>query len=210
MARTLLTAWPIYVAGAATMSLLALTELVLPALLEQRGVAVGWSGPMLAGSAIAGALGAFVYGARRWPGTMRTQSTVLLLGLTSCTVLVAVIPAAAGIAVAVFVAGVFEAGVMVVRNLSLREVLPPSALAAGYSVMYAAVGVGYTANAGLAGAVQAVAAPSTAILAGVGLTLILVLTASVGEGRITRRYQIPDGAVSASESREESAVNIGT
>jgi hypothetical protein len=49
MARTLVRAWPIYVTGAAAMSLLALAELVLPALLEQRSIGVGWTGPLLAG-----------------------------------------------------------------------------------------------------------------------------------------------------------------
>ena len=85
---------------------------------------------------------------------------------------------------ALLAAGVLEAGVAVVRNLSLREALPPSALAAGYSVLYAAVGVGYTVSALLAGAVQALATPSTAILAGVGLTLILVLIGAIGETRV--------------------------
>lgn len=210
MARTLVTAWPIYVSGAAGMSLLALTELVLPALLEQRGLQVGWSGPMLAGSAIAAALGAFVYGTRSWPGTLRSQSSVLLVGLSSCTVLVAIMPAAAAIAMALLLAGVLEAGVAVVRNLSLREALPPSALAAGYSVLYAAVGVGYTANATLAGAVQAMAAPSTAILAGVGLTLILAVIALIGEVRGAHIPRMPDGTVSESRSSEHSAADMGT
>ncbi|MCE0446916.1 hypothetical protein LT493_27280 [Streptomyces tricolor] len=43
--RVLARAWPVYVTGAAGLSLLALAELVLPALLEQCGIAVGWAGP---------------------------------------------------------------------------------------------------------------------------------------------------------------------
>jgi hypothetical protein len=76
---------------------------------------------------------------------------------------------------------------MLTRNLSLREVLPPSALAAGYSVMYAAVGAGYAATGSLAGALLHFVAPSTAILAGVALTLALTAVGAVGEGRSGRR-----------------------
>ncbi|MDC7336464.1 hypothetical protein PQR15_08080 [Streptomyces lydicus] len=57
MLRTLAAAWPVYVSGAAAMSLLALAELVLPALLEQRALAVGWAGPLLAGYSLAAAAG---------------------------------------------------------------------------------------------------------------------------------------------------------
>ena len=53
--------------------------------------------------------------------------------------------------------------------------------AAGYSVMYAATGVGYAASATLAAAVQRAASPSAAILAGAGLTLLLTVASVVGE-----------------------------
>ncbi|MET8559248.1 hypothetical protein ABZV75_01150 [Streptomyces flaveolus] len=43
--------------------------------------------------------------------------------------------------------------------LSLREVLPPDVLAAGYSVMYAAVGAGYAATGSLAGVLLPCTAP---------------------------------------------------
>ena len=52
------------------------------------------------------------------------------------------------------------------RYQSLRETLPPSALAAGYAAMYAATGVGYAASA---------------ILAGVGLTPLLTAASALGE-----------------------------
>lgn len=52
--RLLTGAWPVYVMGAASLALLGLAELVLPAMLEQRGVGVGWSGPLLTGMAVGG------------------------------------------------------------------------------------------------------------------------------------------------------------
>jgi hypothetical protein len=182
MVRTLVRAWPIYLTGAAAMSLLALAELVLPALLEQRAIGVGWAGPLLAGFSIASAAGAALYGLRgSWPGSLRMQSLVLLLAVAGCVTVVATAGSLGWIAGALLVAGLPQAGVQLTRSLSLRETLPASAHAAAYSVMYATTGVGYAASAVLVGAVQNVASPSVAILAGVGLTLVLIATSALGE-----------------------------
>jgi hypothetical protein len=184
LAGTLVRAWPIYLTGAAAMSILALAELVLPALLTQRGIGVGWAGPLLAGYSLASVLGAAVYGARKsWPGSVRAQSLVLLGGVAACVTLVAAVPALAWIGGMLLLAGVLEAGVQLTRNLSLRAALPPSAHAAGYSVQYAAVGVGYGASAAMASAVQSAAPPSIAILAGVGLTVLLMAVSAAAELR---------------------------
>ena len=187
--RVLVGAWPVYVTGAASTTLLGLSELVLPALLEQRGIGVGWSGPLLAGMAVGGGLGAFLYGLRGWPGLLRTRSLVLMAGTSACVVLAALIPSTPGIAVALVLGGTLQSGAMITRNLSLREVLPPGALAAGYSVMYAAAGAGYAATGSLAGALLKVTVPSTAILAGVGLTGLLTVTGWWGEARRAGRAQ---------------------
>ncbi|MFF4574955.1 MFS transporter [Streptomyces sp. NPDC001410] len=184
--RVLAGAWPAYVTGAAGLSLLALAELVLPALLEQRGIAVGWSGPLLLGMSAAAGVGAFLYGLRSWPGRLATRSVVLLCAMSAAVTGVALIPGAVGIAAALTVAGLLQSAAMLTRNLSLREALPPSALAAGYSVMYAAVGAGYAATGSLAGALLQLAAPSTAVLAGVGLTLVLTGIGWWGEIRRER------------------------
>ncbi|MGW0631116.1 MFS transporter [Streptomyces sp. NPDC002758] len=193
--RILARAWPVYVTGAASLSLLALAELVLPALLEQRGIGVGWAGPLLTAMSVASAVGAFVYGARSWPGLLRTRSAVLICGMAAAVALVALIPGAPGIAVALALAGLLQAGAMLTRNLSLREALPSGALAAGYSVMYAAVGAGYAGTGSLAGALLQVAAPSTAILAGVALTLTLTAVGWWGECRIDRSARAGDPLV---------------
>jgi MFS family permease len=127
-------------------------------------------------------LGAALYGARgSWPGSVRAQSLVLLLGVAACVTLTATVPSLAWIAAALALAGLLESGVQLTRNLSLREALPPSAHAAGYSVLYAATGVGYAASATLAGVVQNAASPSVAILAGAGLTLLLTAASAAGE-----------------------------
>ncbi len=198
--RALLRAWPVYVLGAAGLSLLALAELILPALLEQRGIALGWAGPLLAGFSIGSAAGAFVYGLRaHWPGPLLVQSVVLVLAVTTGVALVALLPWATAIGAVLVVAGLLQAPAALSRNLALRRLLPPSALAAGYSVMYAAVGAGYAASGALAGGLLKVVAPSTAILCGVALTVLLTAVGALGERRLTRRTE-------ESEESEESEV----
>ncbi|MCZ9337974.1 MFS transporter, partial [Streptomyces sp. TRM76130] len=88
MTRTLLSGWPVYLTSAAAMAMLATTELVLPALLEDRHIAVGWSGPLLAGFALASAAGALCYGLRTWPGSARVHSLVLLAVTAACVCLI--------------------------------------------------------------------------------------------------------------------------
>ena len=184
LARMLVGAWPVYVVGAASMSLLALAELALPALLEQRTLGVGWAGPLLAGFSVASAVGAALYGLRgAWPGPLRVQGLVLLVGVTGCVTVVATAASLPWIAGALLAAGLLQSGVQLTRSLSLRESLPPSAHAAAYSVMYAATGVGYAASAAVVGVAQRAVPPSTAVLAGVGLTLLLVATGAAGELR---------------------------
>ena len=180
-------AWPVYVTGAAGLTLLGLAEIVLPALLEQRGIGVGWSGPMLTGMAVGAGLGAFLYGLRAWPGQLRTRSAVLIGSTSACVALAALTPSMAGIAAALAVAGMLQSGALVTRNLALREALPASSLASGYSVMYAAGSVGYAAAGSLAGALLRVTPPSTAVLAGVGLTLVLTAVGWWGETRVGDR-----------------------
>ena len=183
MTATLLTGWPVYLTSAASMSMLATAELVLPALLEERRIAVAWAGPLLAGFALAGAAGAFCYGLRTWPGSVRTQSLVFLVVTSGCLGLVTVLPGVTGIAVGLLLTGVFQAGVMIARTLSLRERLPQHAHAAAYSVMYAVGGVGYSLAASLSAAVLDLGNASVAILGGVTVTLLITAASALAESR---------------------------
>ncbi|MDX3385194.1 MFS transporter [Streptomyces niveiscabiei] len=180
-ARVLAGAWPVYVTGAASLTMLGLAELTLPALLEQRGIGVGWSGPLLAAMAVAAGLGAFVYGLRNWPGLLRTRGLVLTTAMAACVTLVALATHPLAVGAALCAGGMFQAGATVTRNLALRDALPPGALAAGYSVMYAAAGAGYAATGSLAGLLLKVMEPSSAVLAGVVLILLLSVVGWAGE-----------------------------
>ncbi|MFD3547922.1 MFS transporter [Streptomyces sp. NPDC058655] len=181
MTRTLLAGWPVYLTSAAAMAMLATAELVLPALLEDRSLPVGWSGPLLAGFALASAAGAFCYGLRTWPGSVRVQSLVLLAATAGCVALVTVLPGLPGVAIALAAAGVFQSGVMVSRSLSLRERLPEHAHAAGYSMMYAVQGAGYSLTASLSAVALEVADPTTAILGGVVIALVITAVSALAE-----------------------------
>ncbi|MFJ9338689.1 MFS transporter [Streptomyces sp. NPDC101733] len=181
MTRVLLSGWPVYLTSAAAMAMLATAELVLPALLEDRSLSVGWSGPLLAGFALASAAGAFCYGLRTWPGSVRVQSLVLLAATAGCVALVTVLPGLPGVAIALAAAGVFQSGVMVSRSLSLRERLPEHAHAAGYSMMYAVQGAGYSLTASLSAVALEVADPTTAILGGVVIALVITAVSALAE-----------------------------
>ncbi|WP_063760042.1 MFS transporter [Streptomyces sclerotialus] len=190
--KLLASAWPIYLTSAAAMSMLATAELALTPLLEYRGLTVNWSGVLLALFSLTSAFGAFLYGLRTWPGTVRAQSLVFLLITAAFVALSAVFSGLIGIAVAFLAAGLFQAGVMVTRSLSLRERLPEHAHTAGYSIQYAVQGVGYTITASAAAAVLAGSTPVAAILGGVVITVLLTLISAVAELR--HRGTKPSGA----------------
>ncbi|MGZ3143028.1 hypothetical protein ACVDFE_13755 [Lentzea chajnantorensis] len=186
ISRSLWRAWPIYLTGTASNAVFAATELMLPALLEQRGIAVGWAGPLLAWFALACAGGAVLYGLRTWPGSLRVQCLVLLVAMSGSIALVAVLPGVAGIAAGLLVAGLFQSGAMVSRSLALRERLPSYAHAPAYSVMYAAAGVGYSASAGISAVAMEAFSASAAVLVGVGITLVVVVVSAAGERPVVK------------------------
>ncbi|MFD9888175.1 MFS transporter [Amycolatopsis sp. NPDC059027] len=184
--RELLAAWPIYLTSAASMALLSAAELILTPLLEFRHFQTGWAGVLLTVFSVSSAAGAFVYGLRKWPGSVRAQSLVLLVAMSGCVALIAVAPGLAGIAVVLVIGGLCQAAVAVTRNLTLRESLPEPAHTAGYSVMYAVQGIGYTLTATLTALVLASFTPVTAVVGAAVLTLLLTVASALAELR-TRR-----------------------
>ena len=182
--QVLVRAWPIYLTGAAANALLAVTELVLPGLLVQRGIDVEWTGPLLAGFSIASAVGGVLYGLRpRWPGSLRAQTFWWQIVVAGCVGVVALTERVILIAGVLVLAGVLAAGVYVARMLLLRQAIPPEAHAATYSMMYAAGAVGYSASAVFTSLIQHIAASSVAILYGTALTVLLTITSALGRLR---------------------------
>ncbi|MFI6101457.1 MFS transporter [Lentzea sp. NPDC051213] len=186
ISRSLLAAWPIFLTSSASNALFAATELMLPALLEERGIAYGWSGPMLTWFALACAAGALIYGLRTWPGSVRLHSLVLLVGMALCIGITVFLPGLPGITVGLLFAGLFQAGAMVSRSLSLRERLPTHAHAAAYSVMYAFAGIGYGGSASISAVALELSGASTAILIGVVITLVIIGVSASAERSVVK------------------------
>ncbi|WP_063798615.1 MFS transporter [Nocardia sp. NRRL S-836] len=186
ISRSLWRAWPIYLTSTAANALFAAIELMLPAMLEQRRIPVGWAGPLLAWFALACAGGALLYGLRTWPGSLRAQCLVLLVCMSCSIALTVFLPGVAGIAAGLLVAGLFQSGAMVSRSLTLRERLPSYAHAPAYSLMYAAAGVGYSTSAGVSAVAVEVFNASVAVLLGVAITLVIVVVSAVGERPVVK------------------------
>ncbi|MER6895228.1 hypothetical protein, partial [Amycolatopsis sp. NPDC000740] len=189
--RQLLSAWPIYLTSAASMALLSAAELILTPLLEFRHLQTGWAGVLLTVFSGSSALGAFLYGLRKWPGAVRTQSLVLLVGMSACVALIAVVPGLVGIGVVLVIGGLCQAAVAVTRNLSLRDALPEEAHTGGYSVMYAVQGVGYTLTATLTALALASFTPVTALIGAAALTLLFTIGSALAELRRAPARPVP-------------------
>lgn len=192
-AAVLAGAWPIYLTSAAAMSLMAVTELVLPALLQSRNEPVGYAGVLLMVFAAVSAAASFGYGMRSWWGTARTQSLLCLLLTAGCVAVVAVGPNLMVITAGLLLAGAFQAVVLITRNLSLRAALPEAAHTAGYSIQYAVQGIGYAVAAIFAGVVLAHGTPGMAMIGGVVLTVLLAAVSTAAE-RAARPVPEPEAS----------------
>ncbi|MEV4050680.1 MFS transporter [Amycolatopsis sp. NPDC049688] len=185
-AKTLAAPWPVYLTAAASMAMVSTIELVLPALIESRGLSVATVGPLLVVFWVSSVAGGVVYGRRRWPGSASRQSLVCLVVTTAALSAVAVLPGVAGIGATLAVGGLFQAAVLVTRNLSLRERLPAVAHAAGYSIMYAATGIGYSVVAAASALALRALSPAAAIGFGGAITVVIVAISAVAERRPVR------------------------
>lgn len=183
VARQLTAAWPIYLTSAAAMYLPATVELSLPALLEQRELPAAASGPLLTGFALASIAGGLVYGLRTWPGSPERHSTIFLLATVAAAASAAAVPVLGGLAVVLLAAGMFQAVVLIARNLSLQRALPADLHAVGYSLQYAGSGVGYGLSAGATGVLLNWTNPTATILITAGITLLLTAGSILGRHR---------------------------
>lgn len=190
-AKTLAAPWPVYLTAAASMAMVSTIELVLPALIESRGLSVATVGPLLVAFWVSSVAGGVVYGRRRWPGSASRQSLVCLVVTTAALSAVAVLPGVAGIGATLALGGLFQAAVLVTRNLSLRERLPAAAHAAGYSIMYAATGIGYSVVAAASALALRTLSPAVAIGCGGAITAVIVLVSAVAERRPVRLPTTP-------------------
>lgn len=191
--RALLSAWPIILTSAAGMYLVASIELFLPALLESKRIGVGWTGVLLAAFSVVSAITALVYGLKKWPGSHRAQSLVLLTATALCAGLIGWAPSLAWMFTSLVATGVLFSAAELSRSLSLRAKLPAEMHLAAFSVNYAAIGIAYGVSAVVAAAVLASGTPMTGLLMGAAVTVILLLVGYVGE----RAMSVEKAAISA-------------
>ncbi|MCK8679163.1 hypothetical protein [Streptomyces lichenis] len=126
------------------------------------------------------ALGALLYELHPLPGSPAAQCLAILAVVFALVVAVALLPWLAAVGAALLLAGVCQSVVGPARDLQLRRVLSPSLPAAGYAV-----------SGALAGALLRWVAPSIAILAAVGLGLVLAAVGAVGERRLLWTRPLP-------------------
>lgn len=198
LSRGLLSGWPIYLMSAAAMIMLASVELVLPSLLEFRGIAVAWAGPLLVAFAATSALGAIGYGSLKWRGRASTQSHLFLAITAAALTVVALVGDVIVLAVFLAIGGLFQSGVLITRNLALRERLPPHLHTAGYSMMYAVQGVGYGIAASLSAVVLQMGTPQDAAIIGIVAAVTLTLASALGEALGGKKMPVLPGAEDAS------------
>jgi MFS family permease len=175
-------------------------DLQITALLEMREISIVWTGPLLGAFFAAGLVGALAYAARTdWPGSYRAQSLVLTFLAACGVVVVALSPDLLGITAGMVATGICAATLMVVRTLALRQALPKSLHPAAFSLNYAASCLGYIACAAIAAtSLAAFDNPTAALLAGVGVVLLVAVAAEI-------REQTTSGRLLGSRRGEEAA-----
>ncbi|HEX8303916.1 MAG TPA: hypothetical protein VF612_03490 [Jatrophihabitans sp.] len=153
----------------------------LPELLDSLGTDGGVAGPVLAVFAVGGMIGGLIYGSRKWSGTYRTQTLVLVMAVAVLVGLAVVMPNAVLVIALMILSGLAGTPALVARAAGLQELLPESAWAAGFSSLYAAGGVGFGA-AGLivAGLLEPVGIRA-ALIACVAIAAAAALIGAIGE-----------------------------
>ncbi|MGI5126858.1 MFS transporter [Pseudonocardia sp. CA-107938] len=179
--------WPALLQEGAVMVCVGAAYTGLPSLLEAVGSDATTAGPVLAVFAVAGLVGGLAYGSRTWPGSYRTQSTVLVLAVAAVLALAVVMPTAGVIGTLVVLAGFAGTPALTARAAGVQELLPEPSWAAGFSGLYAAGGVGFgAAGIVLAGLLEPLGARA-ALLACVAVAAIAAVVGSVAERRVVRQ-----------------------
>ncbi|MGV9938612.1 MFS transporter [Streptomyces sp. NPDC003401] len=180
------TAWPTVLLAAAIMFLVGAMDVALPARLETTGQELALTGVVTGAFAVASIAAGLVYGRRVWPGTPGSQTLVLLPAMTMALTLCAVTGRLWGFFAAFLLGGLFYSPLMIIRNLALQHRLPKNVWATGFSLLYAAGGLGYGAAALLTAGLVDATSPAVTIVVCTALTTLIGLVAGLGEHAGTR------------------------
>ncbi|MFI6038132.1 MFS transporter [Streptomyces sp. NPDC051315] len=174
-------AWPTVLLAAAIMFLVGAMDVALPARLETTGQQLALTGVITGLFAVASIAAGLVYGHRTWPGTPGSQTLALLPAMTAALTLCAVTGRLWGFFAAFLLGGLFYSPLMIIRNLALQHRLPENVWATGFSLLYAAGGLGYGAAALLTAALIDATTPAVTIVVCTAVTTLIGLIAGLGE-----------------------------
>ncbi|MFF5637880.1 MFS transporter [Streptomyces sp. NPDC012825] len=192
-------AWPTVLLAAAIMFLVGAMDVALPARLESTGRQLALTGVITGAFALASIAAGLVYGRRAWPGSPGTQTLFLLPAMTAALTLCAVTGRLWAFFAAFLLGGLFYSPLMIIRNLALQNRLPQNVWATGFSLLYAAGGLGYGAAALLTAGLVKATTPVVTIVVCTALTTVIGLVAGIGE----RRGAAPGGASKEDRARDE-------
>ncbi|KUJ35126.1 hypothetical protein ADK46_16910 [Streptomyces rimosus subsp. rimosus] len=174
-------AWPTALLSAGIMFLIGTADVLLPARLKDVGASPTLAGPVMTAFAIASVAAGLLYGSRRWPGSPRIQTLVLLLAAAAAFALPALTSSPWSFTAAFALGGLLYSPLMIIRNLALQERLTQSTWATGFSVLYAAAGLGYGAAGLMSAAILRTATAGTAFLICTLTTAVIGIIALLGE-----------------------------
>ncbi|USQ85640.1 MFS transporter [Streptomyces phaeoluteigriseus] len=183
-------AWPTVLLAAAIMFLVGAMDVALPARLETTGQQLALTGVITGVFAVASIAAGLVYGRRVWPGTPGLQTLVLLPAMTVALTLCAVTGRLWGFFAAFLLGGLFYSPLMIIRNLALQHRLPENVWATGFSLLYAAGGLGYGAAALLTAGLIEATTPAVAIVVCTAVTTLIGLIAGLGERATVSRVRL--------------------
>lgn len=176
-------AWPTVVLATASMFLVGAMDVVLPPRLEETGHPLALTGVVTGAFALASIVAGLAYGRRSWPGTTAAQTLVLLPAMTAALAVSAATGQLWGIFGAFLLGGLFYSPLMIIRNLGLQHRLPQNVWATGFSLLYAAGGLGYGAAALLTAALIQATTPTVTIVICTAVTTLIGVIAGLGERR---------------------------
>lgn len=183
--RELVSAWPIFLSATVAMSIVSFLELLLPALLDERGTDPAQSGPLISVIAVASIAGAALYGILKLPSSYAIQSWAAIAVMLSAVGFFAYIEALPYLICLLCLLGLGQSVCIVARNLDLQERLPANLHVTGFAMLYSQSGVGYGLSAGVSALALSVVSAQTTIL--IGLSCILAACAVAGTVQVVLR-----------------------
>ncbi|RCV52886.1 hypothetical protein DEF24_21315 [Marinitenerispora sediminis] len=154
--------WPSLTLDGLAMFTLGAASTSLPSLLTGLGAGESAPGLVLSAASVAGVVGGFCYGLRRWPA-QRLHSGALLVCYCAVTACLALAPGWPAVAALFVVAGLVQTPTLVSRAMVVQGQLPESRWAFGFSSLYAAKGLGYGASGVLVAALLTSIGPGPAV-----------------------------------------------